>query len=163
MDHVHAKGAFFQVGVYLVLLQGVKNLLNMLQMFCPSLFVNENVIQIHHYKIIGEWSQDIVHDPHESGWKICQYKGHDQPFENTFLGLEGGLPYICLFYRDLVVDKLHININEVFGPCELIKEVIDLGNQVPVSNCDFIQSLVINPESLGSIFLLYHHNWAPTR
>jgi hypothetical protein len=27
----------------------------------PSLVVNENVIQIHHYKSIGEWSQDIIH------------------------------------------------------------------------------------------------------
>jgi hypothetical protein len=28
----------------------------MLQVFCPNLVVNENVIQIHHYKSIGEWS-----------------------------------------------------------------------------------------------------------
>jgi hypothetical protein len=41
----------------------------MLQVFGPSLVVNENVIQIHHYKSIGEWSQDIVHHPHESGWR----------------------------------------------------------------------------------------------
>jgi hypothetical protein len=68
-----------------VLPQGVQNLLNMLQVFSPSLVVNENVIQIHHYKIIGEWSQDIVHHPHESGWRICQTKGHDQPFKKAFL------------------------------------------------------------------------------
>jgi predicted metalloenzyme YecM len=65
--------------------QGVQNLLNMLQVFLTRLVVNHNVIQIHHYKIIGEWSQDIVHHPHESGWSIFQAKGHDQPFKNTFL------------------------------------------------------------------------------
>jgi hypothetical protein len=85
MNHVHAEGAFFQVGVELVLPQGVHNLLNMLQVFYPSLVVNEDVIQIHHYKSIGEWSQDIIHHPHESGWSICQTKGHDQPFKKTFL------------------------------------------------------------------------------
>jgi hypothetical protein len=68
-----------------VLSQGVQNLLNMLQMFRPSLVVNENVIHIHHYKIIGEWSQDIVHHPHESGWRICQTEGHDQPLKKAFL------------------------------------------------------------------------------
>jgi hypothetical protein len=57
----------------------------MLQVFCLSLALNENVIQIHHYKIIGEWSQDIIHHPHESGWRIFQAKGYDQPFEKTFL------------------------------------------------------------------------------
>jgi hypothetical protein len=40
MDHVHAEGAFFKVGVKIVLLQGVQNLLNMLQVFGPSLVVN---------------------------------------------------------------------------------------------------------------------------
>jgi hypothetical protein len=85
MDLVHAKRAFFQVGVYLVLSQGVQNLLNMLQVFDQSLDVNENVIQIHHYKSIGEWSHDIFHHPHESGWSIFQTKGHDQPFKKVFL------------------------------------------------------------------------------
>jgi hypothetical protein len=44
MDPVHVEGEFFQVGVQLVLPQGVQNLLNMLQVFGPSLAVNENVI-----------------------------------------------------------------------------------------------------------------------
>jgi hypothetical protein len=85
MDPVHVEGAFFQVGIQLVLPQGVQNLLNMLQVFGPSLAVNENVIKIHHYKSIGEWSHDIVHHPHESGWSICQTKGHDHPFKKAFL------------------------------------------------------------------------------
>jgi hypothetical protein len=46
MDPVHAEGEFFQVAIYLVLPQGVKNMLNMLQVFGPSLVVNENVIHI---------------------------------------------------------------------------------------------------------------------
>jgi hypothetical protein len=81
----HAEGAFFQVGIKLVLSQGVQNLLNMLQVFFLSLVVSEDVIQIHHYKSIGEWSQDIVHHSHESGRSIFQTKGHDQPFKKTFL------------------------------------------------------------------------------
>jgi hypothetical protein len=62
-----------------------------------------------------------------------------------------------------VVAILQNNLTEVFGPCELIKEVVDSGNWVPVSDCDFIQGPVINAESLGSIFLLYQNDWAPTR
>jgi hypothetical protein len=62
-----------------------------------------------------------------------------------------------------VVAKLHINLTEVFIPRELIKEVINLGNRVLVSDCDFIQSSVMNIESPGSIFLLYQHDWAPAR
>jgi hypothetical protein len=54
-----------------------------------------------------------------------------------------------------VVARLQINLTEVFGPRELIKEVVNLGNRVPVYDCDFIQGPVINVESPGSIFLLY--------
>ena len=135
----------------------------MMQEFCLSPDLNEDVIHIQHYKSIGEWSQDIVHHPHESGWSICQAKGHDQPFEKTFLWLEGGLPYIYLFYRDLVVARLQINLTKVFDPRELIKEVIDSWNRVPIYNCDFIKGPIINSESLGSIFLLYQHDWPPVR
>jgi hypothetical protein len=44
LDLVHAEGSFFQFGIWLVLLQRLQNLLNMLQVFGPSLVVNENVI-----------------------------------------------------------------------------------------------------------------------
>jgi hypothetical protein len=65
--------------------------------------------------------------------------------------------------EDLVVARLQINLTEVFGPRDLIKEVVYSRNRVPVSDCDFIQSPIINVESPGSIFLLYQHDWAPTR
>ena len=60
-----------------------------------------------------------------------------------------------MFYRDLVVAILQMNLTEVFIPCDLIKEVIDLGNRVPISDCDFIQGPIINAESLGLVFLLH--------
>jgi hypothetical protein len=41
-------------------------MLNMLQVFLPNLVEDEEVIQIHHQKIISENMQDIIHDPHES-------------------------------------------------------------------------------------------------
>jgi hypothetical protein len=62
-----------------------------------------------------------------------------------------------------VVARTQINLTKLFGPHALINEVIDSGNLVLVSDCDFIQSLVINAELLGSMFLLYQHDWAPAR
>ena len=54
-----------------------------------------------------------------------------------------------------MVARLQINLTKVFGPHELMKEVVDSGNRVPVSECDFIQGPVINEESTGLIFLLH--------
>jgi hypothetical protein len=100
----------------------------MLQVFLPTLVEDEDFIQIHHHKIIGERPQDIAHHPHESCWDIFQSKGHDQPFENTFFGLEGSIPYNGLLYWDLVVAGLQINITEVFSPLELVKEIVNSWN-----------------------------------
>jgi hypothetical protein len=110
----------------------------MLQVFHPTLVEDEDVIQIHHHKRIGERPQYIIHHPHEICWGIRQGKGHDQPFKKTFFGLEGKLPYISLLYWDLVVARLQINLTEVFSPLELVKEIVNLGNWVPVLDCDFI-------------------------
>jgi hypothetical protein len=106
--------------------------------FHPTLVEYEDVIQIHHHKQIGERPKNIIHHPHESCWCVFQAKGHDQPFKNTFFGLEGSLQYIGLLYWYLVVFVLQINITKVFGPLELVKENFNLGNWVPVHDYDYI-------------------------
>jgi hypothetical protein len=67
-----------------------------------------------------------------------QAKGHDQPFKNTFFGLEGSFPYIYLLYWDLIVAILQINLTKLFGPLELVKEIIDSWNRVSIPDYDFI-------------------------
>jgi hypothetical protein len=62
-----------------------------------------------------------------------------------------------------VVARFLINLTEVFGPRELIREVVNSGNRVPVADCDFIQGPVINAESPGPVSLLHQHDWAPIR
>jgi hypothetical protein len=71
LDHVHAKGALFQVGLELVLPKSVQNMLNMLQVVLPSNTEDEDVIQIYRHKRVGEGSQYIIHQPHKTGWCIC--------------------------------------------------------------------------------------------
>jgi hypothetical protein len=110
----------------------------MLQVFRLTLAKDEDVIQINHHKRIGERPQGIIHNPHESCWGIFQVKGHDQPFKKTFFGIEGSLPYINLLYWDLVVARLQVNLTEVFYPLELVKEIVNSMNLVPIPDCDFI-------------------------
>jgi hypothetical protein len=68
LDLVHAKRAFLQVGINLVLQQSAQNLLHVR---LPHFFEDEDVIQIYYRKGVGEGSQYIIHQPHESGWCIC--------------------------------------------------------------------------------------------
>jgi hypothetical protein len=104
--------------------------------------------------------QDVIHQPHESCWGTHQNKWHVQPLENTFFTLESSLPYISIFYGDLVVVKLQINITKVLGLLELVEKVVYSGNWVSILNCDFAQISIINTEFPGLVFLLYEHDWA---
>jgi hypothetical protein len=62
-----------------------------------------------------------------------------------------------------MVVRLQINLTELFSPHEMIQEVFDSRNWVLVSDHDFIQSPVINAESLGPVILLHQNDWAPIR
>jgi len=50
LDLAHAKGAFRQVGTQFVLLKGLKDLPNVLEVFFPTLVEDEDVIQINHHE-----------------------------------------------------------------------------------------------------------------
>jgi hypothetical protein len=65
-------------------------------------------------------------------------KGMTNHSKRPSFDLKASLPYICLLYWDLMVARLQINLTEVFGSLELIKEIVDSGNRVPVPDCDFI-------------------------
>ena len=83
----------------MVLPKSVEDLSKVLQVIYPTFAENEDVIQMYDHKRIGERSQDIVHQSHESCWSVSQAKRHDQPFEKTLFRLEGSLPDIILFDR----------------------------------------------------------------
>jgi hypothetical protein len=78
----------------------------MLHVLLPISTKDEDVIHIYHHKIVGEVSQYIIHQPHESCWCICKSKGHDLPFKETLFIFEIYLPYISQFDGKLVVAGL---------------------------------------------------------
>ena len=78
--------------------QGLKGLLNVLQVFLPTLVEDEDVVQIYNHKRVGKGSQDVIHQPHKSCRGICQPERHDQSLKKALLGFEGDLPYIHGLY-----------------------------------------------------------------
>jgi hypothetical protein len=78
-------------------------MLNAMQVFCLISTKDEDAIRIYNHNRVCEIPQDIIHHPHECCWSIIQAKSHDQPLKKACFRLEGSLPYISLFNRDLVV------------------------------------------------------------
>ena len=55
MNLGHAKSVLLQIGTQLVLLQCLEDMLDVVEVLFPSLAEDQDVIQVHYYKQVGEW------------------------------------------------------------------------------------------------------------
>ena len=116
--------------------QCAEDLLDLLQMYYPCSFVDGDIINIYDQKIIGEWAKNIFHHPQEGFWRICQSERHDQQLKKAFLRFEGSLPDIGLLNWQLMIARLQVNLAEKLAPFELMEEVIDPRNGIPIPYYD---------------------------
>ena len=72
-------------------------------MLLGILRVNEDIIQIHQYKVIEVLSENVIHEPLECCWGIAQAKRHHSVLEVSKLGSEGGFVFVTFLDVDLVV------------------------------------------------------------
>jgi len=103
-----------------MLLECLDNLLDVVEVLFPTLVEDQDVIQVYKYKLVGEWVQYVIHEPHEYCTSICQPERHNQPFEKALLGFEGNLPHIGGSNWYLVLFGLQVNLAKIFFPHELV-------------------------------------------
>ena len=94
----------------------LRTLLDVVEVLFPSLVEDQDVIQVHYYKLVGDWMQYVVNQPHECCGSICQLERHDEPFEKSLLGFEGSLPHIRRLDLYLVIPGLQVNLAKIFFP-----------------------------------------------
>lgn len=49
----------------------------MSQVFILAAAIDEYVIEIDYHKLLNEWLEDLVHNTHESAWRVREAKRHD--------------------------------------------------------------------------------------
>ena len=57
-----------------------------------------------------------------------------------------------------MVAQLQINLTKELSSLELVKEVINVGDQVPILNRDFVKVSIIDTGFPCPIFLLHQHD-----
>ena len=62
-----------------------------------------------------------------------------------------------------MVSIFQINLAKELGSLELVKEVINSRDRVPILDCDFVKVSVIDIESPCPIFLLHQHDWTSVK
>ena len=141
--------------------QCLENLLDVVEVLFPTLAEDQDVIQVYHYKWVGEWPQDAIHQPHEGCRSIRQPKRQNQPFKKALLRFEGSLPHIRGFDWYLVIFELQVDLAKIFHPLELVQKVINPWDWIPIPDKDLIKFPIVNTEPLVYVLVLYQHDWAP--
>src|ERR1043165_6683604 len=109
--------------------------------------VYEYVINEYHHKFVQEIHEDIVHHSHEVSWGVRQTKRHDREFIQAISGGECRLGDVFLPDLQLIIAGTKIYLGEYSGTLELIKQIINAGQQVFVLDGDFLQGAVVHTHS----------------
>lgn len=106
----------------------------------------------HDHELIQLFMEDRVHEACECWWGITQPKWHHQKFIQAILHPHNNLLNVFIYYANLIVMKLDINLARVLTPIELIQQIVDARHMIIILYGYFVQSMVINAHSQIAIF-----------
>ena len=78
--------------------------------------INQNIVKIHHNKLLKERRQSLIHESHEGAQSIRQTKRHKEPLIQPILGLKSGFSLITFFCPSLVILTHKVNFGEDLRP-----------------------------------------------
>ena len=141
--------------VELVLSEALEDFSNDLLMMSEIQVHNEDVVKVHP-DVAGqdEVLEDVIHHYLEGRRGIGQAKVHHQGFEKAPVGLEHGFPLVTLPDADVVKAPPDVKFHEEPGSFQMVDEVVDQREQVPVLHGHRIKHLVFlyKPEAAVLLF-----------
>ena len=130
----------------------------MVELLFPNLAEDQDAIQIHH-------TNELVKGRKMSSISLMNVVGTfvnpkdmRKPFKKVLLGFEDNLPHIIGFDWYLVITRLQINLDEIFFPFDLVQNIINPWDRVPIPDSDLVQHPIVNTKSPSPILLLYQHD-----
>jgi hypothetical protein len=95
--------------------------------FCFGVGKDQNVVHIHDYTPFMDFLlKDKAHHGLEGSRRVGKFKKHNSGLEQFSIGDKSCLPLVTVFYLDIVIAPLYIDLGEVFGTFKFVKEVGDL-------------------------------------
>ena len=116
--------------------------------------IDQNVIHEDHDKLIQIGLEYSMHEVHECRWRIRQSKGHHYKLQVPITCLKRCLRDICLSNPQLMVTSAKVYLGVDSRSSQLIKQVINPRQWVPILDHIHVQLSVVNAQSKGPVFLL---------
>jgi len=80
-DGIGMESAFLCSSVKSIFLETSEYLSDMFAMKFRIVGIDENVIKVNYYANVEHVGEDVIHEPLEGGWSICESKWHYLPFK----------------------------------------------------------------------------------
>ena len=84
-------------------------------LFAFAFNIDEDVIEVHNYKNVKPFCQDLINVALECGWCICQFKRHHLVLKIAIAAFKGCFFFIIFFDPYLIVIVSEINMGETLS------------------------------------------------
>ncbi|KAG5334139.1 hypothetical protein C0989_004339 [Termitomyces sp. Mn162] len=131
---------------------------DMLRMFPQQIRVDQDVVQVYNNENVIHVMKDVVHEVLKSGGGVSHSEEHYEVLKEAIAGAKGGLPFMSWSDLDIVVARAEVYLCVNLGTAEMINEVSNQGEGIPVLFGDFVEPPIIHTELEGPILLLGEQN-----
>ena len=107
---------------------------------------DEDIVEVDHYDV-SHVLEDMIHEGLECSGRIGESHGHNQEFEQAILGVKGCLPLVASSNVHVVVASMHVELGVDLGTAELVKEVSDKRDWVPILPGELVEVPEVDTES----------------
>src|SRR5258708_72445 len=82
--------------------------------------------------------EEGIHHHLEGGWRVSEAEEHHSRFEKAFVSNKCCLPFIAIFYSDVIVTPSNIELSEEGSCANFIDELGNNGQGIHVTECPLV-------------------------
>src|SRR5882724_4105382 len=101
----------------------------------------------------------MVHEGLERSGSIGKSHWHDQELEGAVMHSESCLPLVSRCDTNIVVARAEVELGVDLCAAQLVEEVGDEWNRVPILSRNLVEVPEVHTESQGTVLLLCKENW----
>ena len=108
---------------------------------------DEDIVEVDHYEDVSHVSEDMIHEGLKCSRCIGETHGHNQELERAISGAKGCLPLVAGRDTDIVVASAQVELGVDLGTAELVEQVCDEWDRVPILPGDLVEVPKVDTES----------------
>ena len=105
---------------------------------------DEYVVHVNcNMSLCNKVAENVIHKRLECGRRIGESEKHNGGFEKSFVGAEGGFPFVSFFNSNVIVSPTYVHFRENFSISKLVNEFTDQREWIVIFDRDVVKFAAI--------------------